>query len=96
MNDHVLSARNLIGHLALQGDVDAPVVVRFGLFGHAVAHVTAFGMVNDGDYHMRLARPLPQVVIADSHYDQPDSDPGWQARAHQLDLLLDRIKEPRP
>lgn len=92
---HFLTARNLIGHLALEGDVDAPVIVRFGLFGHGVAHVRAFGMVNSGDYHMKLARSLPELVIADSHYDDPDADPGWKARAQQLDLLLDRIKEPR-
>ena len=93
--DHVLTGRDLLRQISMVDDLDAPVVVRFGLFGHAVTHVRGFGMVNDGDYRMRLARPLPELVVADSHYDKPDSDSGWKARGQQLDLLLDRIKEPR-
>lgn len=96
MIDHVLTGRDLLRQLAFVEDLDAPVVVRFGLFGHAVTHVRAFGSAGNGDYHLKLARSLPVIVVADSHYDNPDSDPGWKARAEQLSLLLDRIGESRP
>lgn len=95
MTDHVLTARDLLRQLAFVDDLDAPVVVRFGLFGHAVTHVRAFGSINDGDYNMRFARSMPVLVCADSHYDDPDSDPGWKARGKQVELLLERIGEPR-
>lgn len=92
--DHVLTARDLIGHLALLGDVDAPVIVKRGLFGHEVTTIRAHGMLMDPDLHLGLHRPLHQLTIADLTADEPDADRGWQVRAAHLSSLLDRIGEP--
>lgn len=93
MIDHVLTARNLITNLAILGDIDAPVVVQRGLFGDEFTYIRAIGQLGKPDLHIDFPRSLHRLVIADAHYDDPPNDTGWEARAHNLSVLMHQLGE---
>lgn len=93
MTDHVLTSRNLLIHLALVPDPDAPLIIRRGLFGHEYTTVRATGNLLKPDLHIPFRRPLGELVIADAGYDQPQMDKGWPRRAENLRKLLTEIGE---
>lgn len=93
VTDHVLSARDVLLHMSLVPDIDAPLIIRRGLFGHEYTTVRATGSLARPDLHIPFRRPLGELVVADLTYDDPDADRGWQARAAHLSSLLDRIGE---
>jgi hypothetical protein len=98
MTDKPLTARSLIAALAQAEDIDAPVIVWRGLFGHQCTYVRAHGSIATPDYRMKFERHLPSLTIADATYDIPDDPrergPLWKNRARELKALLDQIMEP--
>lgn len=93
MRSRPLSARDLIGHLHYVHDIDAPVIVKRGLFGHEFTYVRAHGTIATPDFGMRFKRPLPELVLADAIFDNPEEDWGPHRRAKDLQALLVRINE---
>lgn len=91
--DHVLTARNLLIHLSLTEDIDAPVIIRHGLFGHEYSCVRATGTLLCPDLHIDFKRPLPELVVSHEEGDTTDYDRGWGVRATNLRALLGRIGE---
>lgn len=95
MSDRVLTARDVLRHMALSDDLDAPVIVHHGLYGYEYSTLRATGSVGTPDFGMTFARRLPTLTLADKTYDDPANDGGWQVRAAHLRALLNEIKEPR-
>lgn len=93
MPDHVLTARDVLLHLSLVPDIDAPLIIRRGLFGHEYTTIRATGSLVRPDLHLPFRRPLGELVVADGHYDDPEEDPGWRARARNLGALLTHLGE---
>ncbi len=91
--DHVLSARNLLIHLSLTQDIDAPVIIRHGLWGHEYSVVRAISTLTPPDLHIDFKRPLPELVVTHDVFDKPGHDQGWGARALGLRALLEKIGE---
>lgn len=94
MSKRVLTARDVLVHMALSDDLDAPVLIQAGLFGSEYATVRAVGSVGTPDFGMKFARRLPVLTVADEIEDDPMNDQGWKARGANLRRLLDEIKEP--
>lgn len=84
------SARDLLSHLIYTDNLDVPVLVRQGLFGHRFSVISSVGMLTEHDVgnHLITRQRVPTLTASDDHYDDPGADLGDARRADSLRRLI--------